>query len=183
MPRWDRDVYHLRDGHTWKAKPGYKIFVADRGAVRFDFPESWIVEPTDDSIKFTDRPEPDDTCVLQVSVMHLRRDVDWTSLSLATLLTQVTGHSEQEVLSRGPVHELRRGDLEIAWMETRFVDPGERREARTYYCFARRVAIQPLITLTFWPEDAARLDPMWQEVLRSLRVGDVVADPRRASRN
>jgi hypothetical protein len=183
MPRWSREVYRLREGHNWKAKPGYKIFVADRGAVRFDFPEDWVVVPGDDSIKLLDRPEPDDACALQVSVMHLRRDVDWSGLSLAALLAQVTAKSEQVILSRGEVREMRRGDLEIAWTETRFIDPGERREACTRYCLARRAAIQPLITLAFWPEDAGRLGPVWAEVLRSLRVGEVLVDPRRAPRN
>ena len=50
--KWKKDTLKLKKDHLWKAKPGYTIFVADRGAVRFDIPQGWIVEPGPDSTKF-----------------------------------------------------------------------------------------------------------------------------------
>ena len=44
MPTWKRRVYKLDANHTWKAKPGYQIFVADWGAVRFDIPSGWAFD-------------------------------------------------------------------------------------------------------------------------------------------
>ena len=58
--------------------PGYNIFVADRGAVRFDFPRDWIIEPGENgSIKFHDKKPPDDDCTLQITVMYLPDGVDF----------------------------------------------------------------------------------------------------------
>lgn len=71
MGKWKRQTLKLKENHGWRAKPGYKIFVADRGAVRFDIPQEWIMDPGKDSIKFHDRTPPDDDCLLQVSVLHL----------------------------------------------------------------------------------------------------------------
>lgn len=173
----------LKADHKWKAKPGYKIFVADRGAVRFDFPGDWTVTPGPDAIKFHDRPPPDDNCVLQVTVFHLPPDVDWSSLPVAELLRSVNSDDdEQRVISRGEIVAIRRGNVDLAWMETRLIDPGENREAYSRTCLARGANVQALISLDFWPEDAAHLAPVWDEVLRSLRLGEYVKDPRTGAR-
>ncbi|HZS00928.1 MAG TPA: hypothetical protein VFE37_19570 [Chloroflexota bacterium] len=183
MPKWHQETYKLPKGLQWPARPGYKTFVADQGAVRFDIPHDWIVEPGDNSFKFLDRPSPDDTCTLEMSVFHLRPGPDWSKLSLVELLTNATKDDDVEVLARRePVYQ-RRGDLEIAWLETRYIDPGERREARSRTCVARRGLIQPLFTFAFWPEDARRVLPAWNELLRSLRLGEYVAFPLQLDRN
>ena len=51
MAKWKKDKIKLRKNHTWQGKPGYKIFVADKGAVRFNYPQTWVVEPASDCIK------------------------------------------------------------------------------------------------------------------------------------
>jgi hypothetical protein len=40
----------------------------------------------------------------------------------------------------------------------------------------------PFLTLDFWPEDAGRLESVWDTVLRSLRLGEYIADPRKGAR-
>ena len=176
---WSKRVLKLNDDHGWTAKPGNKIFVADGGAVRFDIPGDWIVEPGTDSIKFHDRQPPDDDCLLQVSVLHLRPDINWSELLLPKLLLDVTVDDSRGVLARGEVTHVRRSDLELAWYEARFMDPVERREACSRLCLARGSNVQPFITMDFWPEHTARFDPVWDEVLNSLRLGDYVPDPTR----
>jgi hypothetical protein len=47
--------------------------------------------------------------------------------------------------------------------------------ART--CVAWRGEIEVLITFSFWEEDAARLTPIWDEALHSLRLGEYMAPP------
>jgi hypothetical protein len=69
--------------------------------------------------------------------------------------------------------------MEIAWRETRFVDKNEQREAISRSCVARGSDLQPLITFDFWVDDAPRLYAVWDELLRSLRLGDYVEDPTR----
>ena len=179
MAKWSKKEFRLRENHRWKAKPGYKIFVADRGAVRFDYPADWVVLPGEDSIKLYDRQPPDDNCLLQVSVMYLPVAIDWSDLPMTYLLGEALKADERGTLSRGPVHHVRRPELELAWTEFRFFSTNEQREACSRACLARGAGIQPFITLDFWPEDTERLDPVWNEVLRSRRLDEYVKDPTR----
>ena len=50
MADWLKEKYKLKKNHNWKAPDGYRIFVADRGAVRFNIPDGWIVEPDADCV-------------------------------------------------------------------------------------------------------------------------------------
>ncbi len=177
--KWKKTVLRLAGNHGWKAKPGYKIFVADRGAVRFDYPADWVVIPGDDSIRFHDRKPPDDNVVLQLSVIHLPPiTVDWSELPLERMLREaVVEKDERGVLSKGEIVCVKRPDLELAWTEVVFFALNEKREARSRSCLARGSNIQPLITMDYWPEDAARFIPVWDEVLRSLQLGQYVKDP------
>jgi hypothetical protein len=45
--KWSKKTYQLDGMYGWNCKPGYKVFVADRGAVCFDFPSSWHFDPGD----------------------------------------------------------------------------------------------------------------------------------------
>ena len=177
MGEWDKKVFKLPKNHGWKARPENKIFVADRGAVRFDYPASWVVIPGEDSIRFHDRQPPDDNCRLQVSYMRLPTEVDWSKLSLAELLEQAVQADERTILSKGEVVRIERPDLELVWTELAFEDTNEHREARSRICLGRGSNIQPLITMEFWPEDAGRFGPVWDELLRSLQLGNYVANP------
>src|SRR5438876_933263 len=86
---WQKETRKLRDRHYWTAQPGCKVFVADRGAVRFDFPQEWVIVPGSDSINLYDKAPPDDDCVLAVSYLRLP-PIDWSGLPLATLVEQTT---------------------------------------------------------------------------------------------
>jgi len=60
--QWIKETLELQDDHRWQSNPGYKIFVADRGAVRFDVPANWHFEPDTKSFKFIDKKPPHDMC-------------------------------------------------------------------------------------------------------------------------
>lgn len=180
--RWEKSERKLRAGHGWKAKPGYKIFVADRGAVRFNFPADWIVEPGPDSTRFHDRQPPKDDCLLQVSFLYLNPAVDWSEVPLDVLLAEVVLHDERKVIPRGEAVRVRRPGLEITWIDATFHDPVERREACSRACFARGSNIQAFITMDFWPEDAKRFLPVWDHVVETLRLGQYVEDPTQGPR-
>lgn len=176
---WIKKTLKLKDDHTWTARPGFKIFVADRGAVRFDFPEDWVVIPTDDAIGFHDKKPPDDDCTLKLSVLRLPPEVDWSGLPLSRLVREIVDHDTRNVIDRQELVEVKRGDLEICWAEVRFIDPNECRVAHSRSCLARARNIQPLITFDYWADDTERCEPAWDEVLRSLRVGVMIKDPTR----
>ncbi|HEY7060269.1 MAG TPA: hypothetical protein VII06_02235 [Chloroflexota bacterium] len=183
MAKWHEEVYKLPKDLKWNVRPGYKTFVAERGAVRFDIPQDWVMIPQDTSIKFQDHESPDDTCALEMSIFHLPPGPDWRKLPLVQLLTDTLKDEPHEVISRREPVYLKRGDTEIAWMEVRYVEPEEHREARSRTCMARRGLIQPLFTFAFWPEDARRVLPAWNEMMRSLRLGEYVAMPVQLDRN
>ena len=88
----------------------------------------------------------------------------------------IEGDHRSLVFTKTLVHAKREG-VELGWSEFRFVDPIEHREAFTRLCIARGSNIQALITMDYWPEDAARFRPVWEEALRSLQLGKYIQDP------
>jgi hypothetical protein len=57
----------LTAAHGWRAQANHKILVLAQGALRLEYPETWVVEMTDDCVKIRDRAPPDDDCALGVS--------------------------------------------------------------------------------------------------------------------
>jgi hypothetical protein len=167
----------LRRDHTWRARPGCRIFVADRGALRFDYPDTWVVQPDATSVSFFDRDPPDDECRLTVSIQQLP-PVDWSSLAVASLLTAVVPGGVGEG-APGPVHVTQRGDLELAWRDLRSMDDASARQACSRTCLARGGEVQALLTFDFWVDDLERCDRVWRVVLDTLELGRTVADPTR----
>jgi hypothetical protein len=173
-----RDELTLRGDHTWRAAPGCRIFVADRGAVRFDFPQDWVVIPDSDSIKLYDKAPPNDDCVLAVSYMRLP-PMDWEGLPLASLVEAANKGDKRPIYEYGRIREQRKGALAIAWREMCFVDPAGKRDARSRFCLAREGQIQAMITFEFWADNAKKCSQVWDKVLETLRLGEKIEDPTR----
>ncbi|HSB69105.1 MAG TPA: hypothetical protein VLH58_08890 [Candidatus Methylomirabilis sp.] len=178
MAEWERENLTLHARHGWRARPGCKILVADRGAFRFDYPQDWVVVPDEDSVKVYDKAPPDDDSRLAVSYLRLP-PVDWSELPVAELIEAGMRGDERAIDAWGPIHEMQRGELELAWREVNFLDPGEYREARSRMCIARQANLQCLITFDFWAADRNRCEMAWTTVLETLALGESVADPAR----
>src|SRR5260370_14788847 len=89
--RWEQISQKLAPDHGYRAKPGSKVFVIDRGAVRFDLPGEWIVTPKETSCVLK---TPEDDCMLEISHFTLP-PIDRSGLSLTKLLhdgTKLCGH-------------------------------------------------------------------------------------------
>jgi len=166
----------LTDNHTWTAPKGYKIVVMDRGLVSFNIPEKWVVT---DMEPFTvrDAPVPDDKAGLQVTAFRLPIGLDMSGLPVAPMLLQATKQSTLPILSRGELIRDPRSDIELVWLEDRFLDPKEKREAYSRHATARGFNVQILITFSYWVEDESWCTPVWEEALRSLQLGRVIKDP------
>jgi hypothetical protein len=178
MARWDKEELELKKSHGWKANPGHKIFVGDRGAIRLDYPEDWVVIPDDDSIKFYDKQPPDDDCCLAVSYMRLP-PVDLSGLPVSSMLKVAMEGDSRPIYSRSEIHHVKREDLELAWVELAFIDPLQQRDCRSRMCLGRGSDIQPLITMEFWEDDRERCATVWDDVLDSLQLGVYIDDPTR----
>src|SRR5262245_52742880 len=121
MADWVREELKLQKGHTWTARPGCKIFVADHGAVRFDYPEDWVVIPGDSSINFYDRHPPDDEIHMEVSIMRLP-PIDLSGFPVRDMIPAAISEDTRDIQSRGEIQECTDGDLQVAWLESVFVD-------------------------------------------------------------
>ena len=138
----------------------------------------WIVLPGDDgSIKFHDKEPPDDDCTLAMSIMRLPPG-DWSGLKLSLLVEKLVEKDSRGATLRGKIIDVPRTDLDLTWAEVEFIDPNEKRPARSRTCLARASNIQTLITFDFWEDQAAVLGKVWDEILRSLRVAEPILDPR-----
>jgi hypothetical protein len=176
MTEWDKEVLKLRENHGWKSKPGYKIFVADQGLIRFDIPEKWLFVPGENSFKFHDRQPPDDNCTLELSLIR-HSTINWAGLPLVELIKQCVKEEKDEASGPAEVRVVARPDVEIAWTEVKFTDPHEHRPTRSRTAVARGLRVHALFTFSFWESDLADLDLVWQELLRSLESGMLVKDP------
>jgi hypothetical protein len=159
----------------WQARPGCKVFVADRGAVRFDYPQDWVVRPDSDSVKLYDKEPPDDDSLMAVSYVRLP-PANWSGLPVAGLVEAGMQGDERPIDTWGPIREARRGDLDLAWREVSFRDAVQNREARSRMCIARRSTLQCLLTFDFWATDLARCEQAWETVLETLQLGDFIPD-------
>ena len=183
MANLERGQLRMRKNHEWKSKPGYQIFVVNRGEVRFDYPRDWVFVPPKSILepyKFHDKKPPDDDCILQLTIFHAPPESDWTGLPIDELMLSITDHDSDESpdMVRGEVHFEKRKHFDIAWREGRYTDTKENRLAITRSCIARDKVVVPLFTLDFWVDDLDRVSPIWDEMIRSLRLGDMVQDPR-----
>lgn len=91
-----------------------------RGAVRFDFPQGWIMEPGTPSFKFYDGAPPDDDIRLEVSYNQIP-PVDWSELPLSDLLESVVTDDHRRLVALGGIKHVRRDNLRLVWRETSFL--------------------------------------------------------------
>jgi hypothetical protein len=174
--KFQKTSLRLKDGHGWKAKPGNVICVIDRGAIRFDYPEDWDLTVDSGQINIRDRPKPDDDCVLSVSRMYL--PVELADQIPLRELVQGATQDEGEILERKQAVDMPRQDgVELAYTESRYMEPKERREAFSRLAVARGSGVYCLITFSFWADDRAKCEPVWNEALRSLTLGVYAKDP------
>ncbi len=176
--KYHKQTLRMQEGHGWTSRPGCKIFVADRGAVRFDYPASWVVLPDSDSIKFRDRKPPKDDCVIAFSYLCIP-PIDWSGLPLAQLVEELCRGGERPIDRWDEMVTARRFDLEYAWRQGHFIDPGEKRPALTRIGLARRQTVQALLTMEMWEVDLQRFSGVWDLVLETLELDEPIADPTR----
>ncbi len=169
--RRNKRTYRLPNNHGWKAGPGNAIFVADRGAMQFEYPKDWILSPSaGGSIRFFDQEEADADIRLEASLIYVQ-PIDWTGLPLPKLIDDVAVSDDPRGLTKqGPYHEMRRANLEAAWLEVEFTDPDEDRKAHSRICLSRGPGVYAFITMDFWPEDASRAYAVWDNVLNTLKL-------------
>jgi hypothetical protein len=165
---------NLKANHTWKSRPGYSICVLDRGAVRFDYPRDWKVEMSDGAVFLHDREPSIESCDLGVSIFRMPMEAI-AELPMEDLLTQSLD-SERQTYEQSEIRRMERGDLEVVWLEQKYLEKTQNRDARFRVAIARGPLVV-LITMNYWSSRAAGLERVWEEVLRTLQLGLYVKDP------
>ena len=168
------EKHKLKGNHTWKSNPGYSICVIDRGLVRFDYPSHWIVEPEEGAVHLHDRPPSVESCDLGVSIFRVPAG-SVRELDLDDTLRGALG-DDRKAYRQSEIHHIVHGDLEIAWLEQRYIDAEYKRDARFRVALARGPVLC-LISMNYWSNRAAGLEVVWREVLRTLVIGMRVEDP------
>ncbi|MBW4642108.1 MAG: hypothetical protein KME23_03675 [Goleter apudmare HA4340-LM2] len=176
--QWIKQTLELKPDHHWESSSGYKIFVANRGAVRFNVPQNWVFEPQDKSFKFLDNKPPNDDCCLEVSFNQLPPN-DWSQFPLKRTLRKIMEDDSRNVIERGEIITVKRQTARIVWTQIKFIDTqAEPREAFSRTCIGLGSNVQCLITFDYWADQAEQLIPIWDEVMRSLTLGLYIRDPR-----
>ncbi|RMG10999.1 MAG: hypothetical protein D6728_09575 [Cyanobacteria bacterium J055] len=175
--KWIKETLELSENHNWKGTPGTRIFVAGRGALRFDVPHDWYFEPDEKSFRFLDKKPPNDDCRLEAS-FNLLPPANWAEFPLVPLLRKVVKEDDREVIETGKIVQLKRQTARLVWTELKFIDPEEKREAYSRICIGLGSGVQCLITFDYWADQAEKLTPVWDTVMNSVVLGLFIADPR-----
>ncbi len=175
--RWIKKTVKLEEGHNWQSQPDSQIFVAGRGALRFDVPQNWHLEPKEDSFRFSDKKPPDDNCCLEAS-FNLLPPNDWSDFPLIPLLKKIVKDDSRHPIETGKVIHLKRQTARIVWTEIKFIDPHENRPAYSRIAVGLGSGVQCLITFDYWEDEAEPLTPIWDKVMNSLVLGLFIRDPR-----
>lgn len=181
-PEWKKKVLRLKKDHTWQSRAGYQIFVADRGAVRFDVPKKWFIKPGQNgSIKFHDAEPPDDDVVFEMTIMYLNPRIDWEKLDLAQMVEDLVRKGSKDSIEVRPVQDNPKPGMDLAWADTLSLDKEANREVITRTCLARAKDIQVIITYAFWADLAPKMNAAWAEITRTMRLGVYIKDPTRGA--
>ncbi|NJN02465.1 MAG: hypothetical protein HC873_11615 [Leptolyngbyaceae cyanobacterium SL_1_1] len=176
--KWIKETLELDQDHRWQAPEGYKIFVAGRGAVRFDVPQSWHFEVEENSFWFADKKPPDDDCRLEVSFNHVPTE-QLQDFPLAGILKKIAREDKRDVIETGDVVKLKRQTARIVWTQLKFIDhQADPREAYSRIGIGLGSGVQCLLTFEYWADQAEAQIPIWNTVMNSLTLGLYIRDPR-----
>jgi hypothetical protein len=183
---YTKQTFPLTATHRWKAAPGYNILIADAGAVRFEYPNGWVVKPqANGNLQVHDREPPDDECRITMTVFRLPplQSGSWEDLPLDDLMHKIAVErgkgkkKRKEEKGRKQISGavlVRRPDLSYAWCESSAPDPENGRTLFTRQVMARARGVQPLITFDYYASRADDFRPVWEHMIASLRLGTPV---------
>jgi hypothetical protein len=178
VAEWDEIELDLLDDHGWTARPGHNFLFAVRGAVRFEFPEDWLIKPRETTVRFHDAEPPNDRWTLEITISYFNDHIDWDGLPIARFTKMLRCHEDRNLLDQGDEVQEDRRRFQHSWFETRSIDPQGSRSAESRLALARFGMVQPLLTYDFWAGDADWAAPVWDVLLDTFRMGDSIAEPR-----
>jgi hypothetical protein len=178
--KWTKQTFDLPNDHGWNAPEGYNVFIAGRGAVQFNVPQDWVIEPDDDSVKIKDKPTPKDDMALAMSYYNIAEAL-WAhpQFPMSVIVKMMSEQDDRNPVTKSDVVLEERRDLEQAWLEIKFIDPLAQREAYGRWCLVRGKRIVCLITGECWTDHKERFEEVWREMLRSMILERYMNNPVR----
>lgn len=182
MPTWERQHLLLEEDHGWASEPDCQVVLIDRGAVRFDIPRSWTIEPGENgTVTLRENASPSEKPTLELTVFYLNEGLDWSGLPVSRLVSEIGSRPSEPhfgpPLEVTPVREFRRDGMSAAWSGRRYFE--ENREVSSRLLIARKWNIQTKITYAFWSDPDRDVQNAWEILVRTLTLGDYVEVPTR----
>lgn len=182
--------FRLPENHRWEAMPGNRVFVANKGAVRFEIPNTWILDMPKGSrsFQFFDGKPPNDDIRMELTIMYLAAtlpDVDWANLTqwtqppITDWLKKNIAQDTRKPTKVGQPLTIHTGEMTFTWAEVDFMDRIEKRPAHSRVCYALHTAaaLLAIISMDFWDDDAKRARAVWNDVIGTLKMGEYIESP------
>jgi hypothetical protein len=175
--KWVPFTVDLPENHAFTALPGHKLLVIDRGAVQFDFPHEWIVEPTGYSMKLVDKPYPENNLILEVSHLPMPEP----EVNMAFMKNQLSQmfEDEDEVFDISPITVIQLPHWKGGWKQAGYIDHENHRQAIRRHLVGCANSVFVLFTFCFWLEDTPLRDVNWTNLINTLRIGEWIPDPKK----
>lgn len=161
--------------HQWKVKSGHKALVAGSGAVRLDFPRTWIFEPGPTAARIYDRRPPREQGRIQMSYSYLP-PCAWDMFPLQPTVENML-RAYPDALGISPVHTLYRLGWRLVWGEVHRLDSQDGRPLRCRTAVALGTTVVVLLSFDFYESERPRMEPVWDTLLETLDIGKCIPDP------
>jgi hypothetical protein len=143
--RWTKSTLKLPPDHAFRAAPGNKLLVLDRGRLWIEYPADWHMAVENDTFSVMDRKPPKDDCRLDMSLLPLPPLAQ--DAPIDKFLLESLANPERQVGT--PEHATaQQSDVSIVWVESRWVE--EERAAASRSALAKGRGELALLTFTFW---------------------------------
>lgn len=175
----------LAEDHAWSAPDGFNIFVMDRGAVLFNFPNKWNFEHGEKgSIRFFNKETRKDSDG-EIEISYVRMPglsaVNLDNIPFQDMLGQlewVYGDGEPiEIIELYNIAFSNRIQPKIAWLKAKYIERNEQREAYCIRCIALDSDIHCTITSSYWVDYAEEMQSVWDEFIGSLTLNKHIQNP------
>jgi hypothetical protein len=128
----------------------------------------------DGAVYLHDREPSIESCDLGVSLFRMPVEAI-AELPMEEMLMKSLD-SERQTYQQSEIRRIDRGDMEVLWLEQRYMEKTQNRDARFRVALARGPVVV-LISMNYWSSRASGLERVWDEVLHTLQLGLHVTDP------
>lgn len=176
MARWEKTDYKLKPNHGWRCSKGHKLCVMGRGDLWVEYPDHWMVTPSETSLRFQDAPTGKDNYRLEASVMHFP-PADADGPPIAFFL-------QESILKSGhyiPAEEIVRADrLDIKMVWAMYEQPDSEQPDRMvtwHHAFGHSGGVYTILTFCYWSDLAKKGRAHWDHILTTLQLNRPIKDP------